>query len=223
MRKIKLFESPETIQIDSSSFVNLVIENKTALFHFLSYCNSGFAGETELVSYFIDDVKEDNDKSLYFIPDLFSLDLNTKRNINGLYKLLKKKYYSELKEEIGDLRTRAESIVKTIAADFDVELSVGEGLSEDDLFKAMDLEFLDSDASLVNKFIKYVFIVHELQDISVFLVFRMHDFFETNEIVLIRHELDYRGIVLIDIETRSFEITSENESRLIIDKDLCSI
>ena len=136
---------------------------------------------------------------------------------------MKKKYYEELKIEIQDLQRRAETIVKGIAMDFDVDLSVGDTISEDDLFKAMNLSFSESDSSLIDRFIRYVMVIHELQNISVFLVYRLRDFFESKEIESIYHELNYKSIILVDIEGSSPSFLNEKEYQLIIDKDLCSI
>lgn len=211
------------IPMDPPASACIVIENKAILYQFLSYCNLDYCGDNDWISYFVDEKPQDNDKAIHFIPNVFNLDLNSKKNINGLYKLLKKKYYEELKIEIQDLQRRAETIVKGIAMDFDVDLSVGDTISEDDLFKAMNLSFSESDSSLIDRFIRYVMVIHELQNISVFLVYRLRDFFESKEIESIYHELNYKSIILVDIEGSSPSFLNEKEYQLIIDKDLCSI
>lgn len=223
MRTMKFSSCEKTISMEPPVSLSLVIENKASLYSFLSYCHNDFSGDSDRIRFYIDDSLQDNDERLSFIPNLFDLNLNSKKNINGLYKLLKKKYYSELKEGISELKSKAEAIIKEISLDFDVELTAGDAINEDDLFKAMNLGFAEDDSSLLERLIKYMDIIHELQGISVFVIYRLRDYFEDDELTFLRHEVDYKGIVLIDIETEKPIKPQENETVIVMDKDLCFI
>lgn len=221
MRKIKVFDYEEEIDIDANPWLCIVIENQKYYYLFCNYCFNEFFGDTDYIRLFIDGNLVDNDKFISFIPLIFDLNINTKKNINALYKILKSIYYDKLTSDIELLKSKAKGIIESIAMDFDLELSISNEISCDDLFKVLNLRFLDEDGSLVERFIKYCFVVNELQKINLFIVMNLHSYFSKDELVLLKHELNNRNIALIDIEYASPQSNSEGEKRLIIDDSLC--
>lgn len=93
----------------------------------------------------------------------------------------------------------------------------------DDIFKIGGLQFLETDSSLLERFVRYISIVKELQNVSIIFINHLHDYFENAEIEQLLKEMEYRGITLVNIEIFVPQNKLENETICIIDKDLCSI
>ena len=221
---LKMYLSEELIDLDSLPRPTYVIENKQEYYKICKFLFSGFVEDKSFFGITMDKIKYlDMDIYCMFIPNIFDLNLNSKRNINALYKLLKNMYYDNLKNDIDLLQTKAKEIVSKISLDFDIELVMNNTINEDDLFKAMDLRFSDDDNTPVAKFIKFVLVSYELTKIRTFFVLNLHSFFETDELNAIYHDLDYKKITIVDIETTNNFSKSNNESIFLIDKDLCLI
>ena len=224
MRTLKITYFDGEINLDDCNLITLVLNNKKMLYKFCNYCFDDFPDTTVALDYYIDDKLVDNDKNIHFIPHTYGLNLNTKKNINALYKLLKKKYYDELSSNIELLKDKIIDIVKEISKDFDVELTADDDISNDDLFKIMNLEFKEEDNNnLVSKFCKYLKVIYELQGIKVFVIPFLHLFFSNEEILMIFNEIKYDGLTLISLETSIINKIFDGHVIRILDFDLCSL
>lgn len=222
--KAKFFNSDVEYDFESFWLLTLVMENKTYLLDYLTYLHHDFRGK-ERYWVFTDSKKAnvDLESCSEIVPDFFNLEINSKKNVNALYRLLKKSYYDKLKPDISELKDKAVSIVKEICLDFDIELCVTNEISEDDLFKILDLRFNADDLDIKEKFIKYCLVVNELRRINVFFVLFLHQFFDGNDIQDIIHELSYHRIRLFNLETSNSSKNNEFESTVLMDSDLCVI
>ena len=192
MKKIKFTFIDNDINIDSSLFIDIVIENKSMLYDFLKYCYYLFNGKNNYIFLQNNGEMLDNEKSIHFVYNLLNLDLNSKKNINALYKILKLKYYEELKEDISVLTNKAKQIIDNISLDFDIELYSSSEIKEDDIFKAFDLKFLESeDITLKERLIKYCKLIFELQKIDIFIFNSLHQYLQEEEIESLFYELSY--------------------------------
>jgi len=223
MNNIKFNMIGEEVNIDEPRLIYLIIENKIMFYKFNKYCFEDFYGVDNYLSYFINDVSEKNDKVMNFIPNVFDLSLNNKRNINSLYKILKNKYYDDLKVDIDSLKEKAIEIISNIALDFDVELTANSEIKADDLFKILDLRFNDESNNLLDILIKYCSVIRELQNIDVFVINQLRDYFYDDDLSRMYHELSYKGITIIDVENNANFVKNKDDIVLIVDKDLCSI
>ncbi len=217
------FDEKEYINIDNNPFITYVIENKKILFNIEKYIRMSFEGERDYIHL-------SKDKQLVLLDDycdvvdnIFVLDINTKKNINALYKILKSLYYEKLKENISGLKQDISKIVSEISLDFDLELYVSNEIKEEDLFKIMDLQFKEIDSDYKNRLIKYMEVINELRNIKVFFFFHLHDYFEKEELETIIKEIKYRNISVINIESHNLFTKNDNERIIIYDNDLCYI
>lgn len=224
MRTLQIRNFDKEINLDEYTLIELVIQNKKLFYNYCEYCYNEFPYSSCYFNYKVDSKVLDCDKYIHFIHHPFALDLNTKKNINGLYKILKKKYYIDLEEDINILKNKAKEIVNNIAIDFDVELSISDDVATDDLFKILNLKFNEFESmSLVEKFIKYIKIIYEIQGISVFVIPFLYSYFEENELLEIKKELSYSRIVLMTLENSKNNEQTCVDKTLLLDFDLCSI
>lgn len=217
----ELFE--KEVELDTSKFYSIIIENKAFNYEICKYLYNDFCSNVEYFKIFKDDKKLDISNESIFIYNLFSLDLNTKRNINALYKLLKKSCSDSLQSDIKNIKNSILEVVKRISLDFDIELDVNNDIKEDDFFKIVDLRFGDEDFSYLLKLKKYIDTAYELMGVKVFFINHIHDYFENNEINTLIRELSYKQISIFNIEQSNLIGKAENEEFIIVDHDLCSI
>lgn len=224
MRRLRITNFEKPIDIASLSTLAIIVEDKKTFFDYCSYCYNDFRKTNVSFVYEREDKEIDCENAIHFIAHPFSLNLNTKKNINALYKLLRKKYYSELSSDIESLKEKVVEIVSSIALDFDVELTVNNEIAEDDLFKIMNLQFKeDEEVPLHVKFIKYMQVIYELQGINIFIMPFVSSYFPPCEIEIIKKELSYIGGTLISLENDTNIDKSGFEKTIILDLDLCTI
>lgn len=223
MKELIIKHIEKRINLDEPKFITLVLENKVMFYKMNKYCFDNFDNTDDFFNYLNNGLSVPVEKAMHFIVCLYDLNLNTKRNINALYKILKSKYYIELKSDISSLKDKVKEIVSNISSDFDIELKINSQINEDDLFKVMDLRFDDSASSLLESLIKYCLIIYELQNINIFIFNNLHQYFETNELKSLFYEFQYNGLTIINLENDSQFQKNHDEELLIIDNDICSI
>lgn len=221
MTKLTFFSGEKSFLLDELPILSFVCESKSLLLDYCDYLFNEFIGKERYWKLEIDGEVEELFEKGDFIQNYFQLDLNSKRNINALYKILKKLYYEKLSDSMEELKEKALSIVKEIALDFDIELSVNNDIKEDDLFKIMNLQFSDDGLSYKEKLIKYIFITNELRGVNIFFVTNFHRHFLDDEANEILKELSYRKIRLVNLEYDQNFAKYDGESLLLVDQDLC--
>ncbi len=221
--KARYLLSDSSFDFETFDLLTLVVENRTSLLNYLRYLHNDFRGSEHYWTIIKDGDSLPLDEIADFIPDLFSLDINSKKNINALYKLLRKTYYESLKCDIEQLKERASSIINEISMDFDLELVVSNDIKADDLFKIMDLRFEDSELSERELFIKYCQTINELRGVSIFFTAFLHTFFSSKDLDIITNEIKYRRIKLFNLESAYPKETLEKEKFIVVDSDLCIV
>ena len=217
--------NPNVFQIDITDpkFITLVIENKPFYWKFSKYLYDTFPEHLSYCSLFKNGEEQKIEDVSAYIYNPLDLNLNTKQNLNALYKILKKSYFSELSASVQQIQDLLTQVCKEIRLDFDAELTMESSIRIDDIFKIGGLQFSETDSSLLERFVRYISIVKELQNVSIIFINHLHDYFENVEIEQLLKEMEYRGIALVNIETFVPQNKLENETLCIIDKDLCSI
>lgn len=87
----------------------------------------------------------------------------------------------------------------------------------------IDLHFSDEDIDPVKRIIKYIQTINELRKINIFITFRLHEYFDCEEIRVIVKEFSYRNIKIINVESTNVFNYLEKERVVIQDNDLCII
>lgn len=217
--------NPNVFQIDITDpkFITLVIENKPFYWTFSKYLYDTFPEHLSFCSLIKNGEQQKIEDVSAYIYNPLDLNLNTKQNLNALYKILKKSYFSELSASVQQIQDLLTQVCKDIRLDFDAELTMESSIRIDDIFKIGGLQFSETDSSLLERFVRYISIVKELQNVSIIFINHLHDYFENTEIEQLLKDMEYRGITLVNIETFVPQNKLENETLCIIDKDLCSI
>lgn len=152
-----------------------------------------------------------------------NLDLNIKKNLNSLNKILLKTTYENLNKDLGNLKKEVLKIVKSISLELEVSVSIKEEIKADDLFKIVDIKFLESQENILEKLINYIIVISKLQRKNIFLILHIKEYLTDEEIFTLIKELSLHEIFLIDFETRNFSGNEQSDNKIIINEDGCLI
>lgn len=221
--KIKFSFLDEYIELRSCNLYTVVIENKRVLYDFEEYLYNDYEYNEKFIS-LVDDNKElDNKKFINFIPSFHNFDINNKKNLTSLYKIIKNTTFEEIKEKYDGIIKNIEDLMMNLSINSEFDLLYENDVSIEEIFKLINLRIDDNEENLPNKIVKYIEIINKLQGISIFLVMNVHDYLNNEEIKLIIKELKYKGVTIINIEKHnSFDVLDE-EILNILDIDLCTL
>lgn len=200
----------------------LVIKNKKYLYLLVnSLLNENIENKYLLI---IDDnnKQQNNDDFIEFIPSIFLLNFNSKKNLTIINKQIKNQYKTSIKETIETIYTYLLDLQKNICIDFDIELISNIDLIEDDILKLINFEIKDKYDSILDKIINYMKIINQLRKIKIFIFLNLSIYLNKEEIKLLLKESKYYDFKIILIENNE-EIIDLFDTKRILDEDLCLI
>ena len=223
MKEIILDFLSKPISFNTNRMFNIICENKNKYIEIMTTLENEFINTKRGFKIYNDGVLEKEETSFLYISNSFSLSLNSKKNLNALYKILKNRYYLEFKNDFIQINNKLEEIIKEISIDFDINLNANSEVKLDDLFKIASIEFSEDYTSYYEKLIKFIKISNELEKIDVVFIKNVHSYLNDDEIIRLINEFKYLNIVIINIEFAQYFIINNFEVNYIIDKDLCEI
>lgn len=160
-----------------------------------------------------------------FVPivNLMNLDLNSKKNLNVLNKILNKTYYEKLTTDLENIKKEILKIVKMISLELDISITINNEIYTDDLFKIVDVKFSENQKGYFERLLNYLIVVSKIRKKYCFILLHLKEFLTEIEIASLINELSLHEIMIIDIETRNFDYNLSFEKKVIIDKDNCLI
>lgn len=200
----------------------LVIKNKKYLYLLVnSLLNEDIDNKYILI---IDDnnKQQNNDDYIEFIPSIFLLNFNSKKNLTIINKQIKNQYKTSIKETIETIYTYLLDLQKNICIDFDIGLISNIDLIEDDILKLINFEIKDKYDSILDKIINYMKIINQLRKIKIFIFLNLSVYLNKEEIKLLLKESKYYDFKIILIENNE-EIIDLFDTKRILDEDLCLI
>lgn len=200
----------------------LVIKNKKYIYLLVnSLLNEDIDNKYLLI---IDDnnKQQNNDDFIEFIPSIFLLNFNSKKNLTIINKQIKNQYKTRIKETIEIIYTYLLDLQKNICIDFDIELISNIDLIEDDILKLINFEIKDKYDSILDKIINYMKIINQLRKIKIFIFLNLSVYLNKEEIKLLLKESKYYDFKIILIENNE-EIIDLFDTKRILDEDLCLI
>lgn len=223
MKEIILDFLSKPISFNTNRMFNIICENKNKYIEIMTTLENEFINTKRGFKIYNDGVLEKEETSFLYISNSFSLSLNSKKNLNALYKILKNRYYLEFKNDFIQINNKLEEIIKEISIDFDINLNANSEVKLDDLFKIASIEFSEDYTSYFEKLIKFIKISNELEKIDVVFIKNVHSYLNDDEIIRLINEFKYLNIMIINIEVAQYFIINNFEVNYIIDKDLCEI
>lgn len=220
MKTLGVFDPQNKINLDDISLLTIVIESIKKLCDVERHIRMEFYSEPHFFCKNDEKSEEIEDVSCV-INDIFTLDYNSKRNINALFKIIRKTYVNDLFFYLEDVKGKIKTLINTINMNFELNLTSSDEIKIEDLFKLVDLKIEDKEENRVQRLINYLKTINELTGKTLFFIFRMHDYFDNYEIDIILKEVAYKNIKIINIEHINSFKKCNDEQIIIYDNDLC--
>lgn len=216
-----VFDTP--IVFEENKINVLVIENCDFLMRSIQDLKLQSEEDTE-GEFVLSDGDDVGFKNTVVITDMFSLDINSKKNLTKLYAYLSE--FSRNETYFGktlSVLSEIQSFVAEISEASDYNLSASE-TDVRDLFKICDLKFaVDSNTEILEKLCSYISVLRDFLKTKLFVLVNLRQFVSENNITEFYKYTAYNKINVLLIESSCPEVRLDCEKYKIIDKDLCEI
>lgn len=200
-----------------------IIENPNEFYRVVRELGEQFNGE-EGDFYFTENDKQIS-PSVFgdFVESLFSLDMNGKRQINLLYKLLEKEtFLTDHSALFGHINVSVCKFFSALFGEQPFSLCYQE-LSPMDLFKMSDIRFEENYSNLTEKIICYINEMIALKKSKFFVFINLKSFLSDEDLLLLYHHCCMEKVGLLLLESSRLRPLLLEERATIITEDLCEI
>jgi len=214
-----------SVIIPETGFFTLSIENREFLYDVLvelkNQVENGKDGEFSLS---LDFKPLAISKSVSVIFDFTDIDFNSKSITN----LLTKKFAEFLGSgEQAEPLSNLESIILNLAEEFRLKsrlnIDYDAVISATNLAKVCSLKITDDKRNLLERLCEYVNLVCDLKPLKLLVIVFGKVFLSASDLLLLYRHCCDKNVRLLLIEAKDDTGRLENERRLVIDSDLCSI
>lgn len=212
-----------TIEIEENKATILIIENKNVFSEIISEIKNQIEGE-EGGFVFSQDIEEISiSQNIELITDPFSLNFNSKKIINRLYKKLDKQAMNEeMYVKSKEIVSKINEYIADLIQDEELSISYNQELDLIKLFKAVDIHIENKDKQLVDRILEYMLIIREIFAINTFVFVNLKAFISDENLKEFYKVVFYNKMNLILFES-NFNKKLDSEEVRIIDADLCEI
>lgn len=212
------------IELQENSIPILVLEDPTCFLKYVSdlVCQSKGKEGKWIIS--------EEGKPLSFIKncdviiDPFSLDINQKKLITGLYaKLEKEVFNTELLLEWNTIYPNLAQITDKIIESSNYQLEYCKDIELRDFLKFMNVQFYDSSENLLEQIIDYMTLAADVLGIRLFILINFKTYFDFSQLHYLYEQAIYKKYQLLLIESNLDNTSNDLEKVIIVDKDNCLI
>lgn len=156
------------------------------------------------------------------IVSLFNIDINNKKNLNALYRQIKKTNIEDFYESINTITNNLQKLFGSINLESSLNLISDIDINEEDILKLLKIQINDNDENMVNRIMNYLKVGIELRNIKKYLIFNLSSLLSFEEINLLLHDCKIMGIQIINIEYEDLPKLDFGIKK-ILDDDICLI
>ena len=156
------------------------------------------------------------------IVDYIGLTLNSKKIISGIYKRIENEYmkYGNY-EKLSSANEKVYDLLDEIIFMSDFELEYETKTDVSGYMKLFNMKVKEEYDELKEKIVSYIDLMSEFQGLKIIIAINLKSYMDEKETEEIYKHCLYKGIGVLDIESRVPETVSPNEKVRVIDKDLC--
>ena len=208
--------------LDEINSMIISLENKKYFYSFISDLQVSYS-EINSIKLF-DEREKELKNSDYFevIPSIFGMDVNNKKNINALLKIIKSDNKEFIQNYVNKTNENLEMIAKTLNLESEIPFETDIDFIDDDLLKMLNIHIKQETNSLVELIFSYIKTTFELRKIKIFIFANLIDYLEDEEISLLLKNCVFLDVIIIDIESKNIK-NSNFQFNFILDKSLCLI
>lgn len=210
MKKI-IIESLNYTMLLDKSIKTIYIEN-SKLYQLLSL------NTEESITYIVNDNIVDLTKNALILYNHFQININDSKLVKALYKKIEKEIKIKYKENLNKFEQSALQFLSEISLEEIAELDYEEEIDISKLLASFNVNYKVSD-NYFERLVNYFRIYKETFNNTLIISFGLLNLLEEQEVELLKKELLYLDIVLIDVIYSNKKLAKD----LIIDDDWCII
>lgn len=162
-------------------------------------------------------------KTADIITQFIPFTSNKKDILTGIYNELKERAVDEARYNVTqELYTYVEKYLYDLTEDTDVEIEYSRPDDISGILKAFDLHIVEADKKLNERLLEYMLAARKYKKRSVFVTVGLRNYISDRDTKDLFQSVLLGGLTLICLESQEHSLL-ENETRVIIDKDLCII
>lgn len=209
------------IIVQNNSVVNIEIENKTYFYRLINELNLISKGILSDNIFFLDENNNEinllNKIDLYI--DYFNIELNSKKIINNLYKLLKNNIDDEDKTKINKCYSQIKKILSKSFINYNLSLTINDEFDIDDILKLLKVS-IDLKNNLFDNLLLLIDINNNLKLNELLIFANLKQYLTMGELNELYKYCLYNDVKILLIDSQCYGTTSKFEKKLIIDGNL---
>ena len=210
--KLKITFIEQDIMISDDIIQSIEVENKKQFYRLVSGIYQLESGEKlEDFQFYSEEGKEIN-PSIQIISDYFSLEIDSKKTINELYK------YIESSMEEDQLQELTKSYQK-ILGDIDLPLSIQENFDVESLLKMVKVS-IQHQEDILNQLFLLIDVERLLKIHDVIFLVNLKQYLSKDELLELYKYAIYNKIKIVLLDSQPYGIGLELERKLVVDENL---
>ena len=208
--------------LENNNSIMIIIENKKYFYNFIIDLQLSYS-EINSIKLFDEKEKElKNTDYIEVIPSIFTMDINNKKNISALLKIIKTSNKELIQNNLIDINNKLEQFSNHLKLETDITFESNVDFSDDELLKVLNI-YIDCDKqSLLEIIYQYINATYELRNIKIFVFVSLLDYLDDDELKLLLKNCKLLGVILINIEIKDNNFVGFHK-KFILDKSLSLI
>lgn len=208
--------------LENNNSIMIIIENKKYFYNFIIDLQLSYS-EINSIKLFDEKEKElKNTDYIEVIPSIFTMDINNKKNISALLKIIKTSNKELIQNNLIDINNKLEQFSNHLKLETDITFESNVDFSDDELLKVLNI-YIDCDKqSLLEIIYQYIKATYELRNIKIFVFISLLDYLDDDELKLLLKNCKLSGVILINIEIKDNNFVGFHK-KFILDKSLSLI
>lgn len=208
--------------LENNNSIMIIIENKKYFYNFIIDLQLSYS-EINSIKLFDEKEKElKNTDYIEVIPSIFTMDINNKKNISALLKIIKTSNKELIQNNLIDINNKLEQFSNHLKLETDITFESNVDFSDDELLKVLNI-YIDCDKqSLLEIIYQYINATYELRNIKIFVFISLLDYLDDDELKLLLKNCKLLGVILVNIEIKDNNFVGFHK-KFILDKSLSLI
>ena len=198
----------------------LIIENKKMLYSFLKDMKNGGCDKDYFEIWDDKNKKLKNGDYIDFNLSLFYIEINNKKNLNALIRILKNSCFDLLECFSKNITLKITETFNNLKLESPIEIISDIDVTDDDFFKLVNLSIAENDDSILERIYNYIKVSFELRNIRIFVFYNLYSLLDNNEIENLLKSCTYLNVRIINVEPSNIQ-NHCFETKKILDKDIC--
>lgn len=219
--KINVNYIDNSITVEDDSVMCIEIENKSYFYRLVNDFNIISNGDVpESISFFDWNNEElDLTSKIGLYIDYFNIDLNSKRNINSLYKIIKSNLVEENKNKLMILYSKMKSILSKLLVDYDIPLLIDDDFDLENILKLVKIKIKTSN-DLLSNLLLLIDINKIFKNNELLIFVNLKQYLKESELNEFYKYSLYNNEKVLLIDPQSYGVTTKYEKKIIIDSNL---